>query len=119
MVTTVVLSGAVLFFSPMSLAIDDSSLIVNFSVRHKTIPLSEIESVRLCPPTMGAIRVCGSGGFFGYWGWFKENDLGKYFAYYGKASDCFLVTLKGGKKYLLGCKDAPDMVQAIAFHLKG
>ena len=64
----------------------------------------------MCAPTMGTIRICGSGGWFG---WFSEKDLGKYFAYYGKASDCFLVTLKNGKKYMLGCKDTPKMVNAI------
>ena len=36
-----------------------------------------------------------------------------FFAYYGKAFDCFLVVLKDGRKYLLGCQDAPEMVEAI------
>ncbi|MBE6230681.1 MAG: hypothetical protein E7119_08940 [Bacteroidales bacterium] len=38
---------------------------------------------------------------------FHEHDSGKYFAYYGRSSDCFLVELKDGRKYLLGCKNAP------------
>lgn len=67
----------------------------------------DIAEVKLCQPTMGAIRICGSGGFFGWYGWFREGDIGKYFAYYGKSSDCFLVTLKDGRKYMLGCTDAP------------
>lgn len=62
---------------------------------------------------MGEKRIFGSGGFFGWYGWFSEADLGKYFAYYGKASDCFLVTLKNGRKYMLGCADAPAMVAEI------
>ncbi len=49
----------------------------------------------------------------GYWGWFSERDLGKYFAYYGKASDCFLVTMKDGRKYMLGCQNPAEMVDAI------
>ena len=36
-----------------------------------------------------------------------------FFAYYGKASDCFLVILKNGKKYMLGCQEAPEMVEAV------
>ncbi|WP_300877569.1 PH domain-containing protein [uncultured Duncaniella sp.] len=62
---------------------------------------------------MAEKRICGSGGFMGYWGWFSERDLGKYFAYYGKASDCFLVTMKDGRKYMLGCQNPAEMVDAI------
>ena len=64
-------------------------------------------------PTMAKKRICGSGGWFGYYGWFSEPSIGKYFAYYGKASDCFLVTLKDGKKYVLGCESPDEMVEVI------
>ena len=80
--------------------------------------MADVKSVRLCSPTMGAIRIFGSGGFLGYWGWFKERDLGKYFAYYGRSSDCFLVELKDGRKYMLGCKNAPKMVDYIQSLIK-
>ena len=62
---------------------------------------------------MAKKRICGSGGWFGYYGWFSEPSIGKYFAYYGKASDCFLVTLKDGKKYVLGCESPDEMVEVI------
>lgn len=102
-----------LFFMPVSISLENDALNINRPIRRKRIPLSDIKNVKLCPPTMGAKRICGSGGFFGWYGWFSEGDLGKYFAYYGKASDCFLVTLKSGQKYMLGCTDAPEMVEAI------
>ena len=107
-----------LCFMPLSISLDNESLNINRPLKIKSIPLIDISDVRMCPPTMGAIRICGSGGWFGWYGWFKETDLGKYFAYYGKASDCFLVNLKDGSKYLLGCKDAPEMVAAIQRKLK-
>ena len=107
------LSMAALFYAPLGLTLTDTTLEINRSLRIKTLPLKDIEFIKLCPPSMGALRICGSGGYLGYWGWFSERDLGKYFAYYGKASDCFLVTLKDGRKYMLGCKDAPEMVSAI------
>ena len=109
----VFLSMAALFYAPLSLTLTDNALEINRSLRIKALPLTEIESVKLCQPTMGAIRICGSGGYLGYWGWFRERDLGKYFAYYGKSSDCFLVRMKDGRQYMLGCKDAPEMVAAI------
>lgn len=109
----IVLLLSALCFMPLSISLDNHNLRIRRPLKSKSIPLSEIAEVRLCPPTMGAKRICGSGGWFGWYGWFKENDLGKYFAYYGKASDCFLITLKDGRKYMLGCKDAPEMVKAI------
>ena len=107
-----------LFYMPMSIGADENAIYINRSLKVKTIPMTEVASVKLCPPTMGAIRICGSGGFLGYWGWFRERDLGKYFAYYGKASDCFLVELKNGHKYILGCKNAPEMVEYITKQIK-
>lgn len=103
-----------LLFAPLSISLSDTDLSIHRSFRIKNIPLTEISSVKLCPPTMAERRLFGSGGFFGYWGWFSEPSIGRYFAYYGKASDCFLVTLKNGKKYVLGCQDAPKMAEAIA-----
>ncbi len=115
-----ILGGAIVFlflftlcYMPLSVSVGNKSLNINRPLKIKSIPLADIVDVRLCSPTMGAKRICGSGGWFGWYGWFKEADLGKYFAYYGKASDSFLVTLKDGRRYMLGCKDAPEMVDAI------
>ncbi len=102
-----------LFYTPMTISATGSGVEINRSLRIKSLPYSEIESVRLCPPTMAEKRLFASGGFFGYWGWFSEPGIGKYFAYYGKSSDCFLITLKSGKKYVLGCEKAPEMVEYI------
>lgn len=107
-----------LCYSPLSLSVDDRAISVHRLFKTKHISLSDIADVKLCPPTMAAHRIVGSGGWFGYYGWFSERDLGKYFAYYGKASDCFLVTLRDGRKYMLGCDDAPAMVEAIKDKMK-
>lgn len=112
-ISIALLFGLTLFYMPVSVSLDSDALKINRPIRSKRIPLTDIQSVKLCPPTMGAKRICGSGGWFGWYGWFSERDLGKYFAYYGKSSDCFLVTLKSGKKYMLGCQDAPEMVESI------
>lgn len=103
-----------LIWMPLNVKLKGDWLLVRRPLKVKAIPLAEIESVRQMPPTMGAIRLCGSGGFMGYWGWYREGDIGKYFAYYGRSSDAFLVTLCDGSKYMLGCRDAGEMVAAIA-----
>lgn len=107
-----------LYYAPQSVSVDDRYLSINRSIRTKSIPLSEIKSVELLSPTMSEKRICGSGGFFGYWGHFTEPSIGKYFAYYGKASDCFLITLTNNKKYLLGCQNAPEIITYITSRLK-
>lgn len=108
-----VLIAFTLFYMPLSISVDENSLKIRRCLKSKTIALSDIKSVRLCQPTMGERRICGSGGWFSYWGRFMERDLGRYFAYYGKASDCFLVRLKNGRQYLLGCTDPQPMVEYI------
>ena len=102
-----------LYYSPLSIEVSDKDLKIHRMLFNKIIPLSEIYSVELYSPTMAEKRICGSGGYFGYWGWFSERNIGKYFAYYGKSSDCFLVKLKSGRKYMLGCKDSLEMVDEI------
>lgn len=107
-----------LLYMPLTISADELYLHIKRPLRTKNIPLSEISSAILCSPTMGSIRICGSGGFFGWHGWFRESDLGKYFAYYGKASDSFLVTLKNDRKYMLSCEDPKEIVNFINLHLK-
>ncbi len=102
-----------LFYMPLSIGADKYAIYINRSLKVKAIPMDDVKSVKMCPPTMGARRISGSGGFMGYWGWFRERDLGKYFAYYGRSSDCFLVQLHSGRKYMLGCGNAPQMVEYI------
>ena len=102
-----------LFYSPLSVSVDDKSLNVIRSLRVKSIPLNEIGSICLFQPTMGERRTCGSGGWFGYWGRFYDRETGRYFAYYGKASDCFLVRLRDGRQYVIGCRNPQTIVDAV------
>ncbi len=66
---------------------------------------------------MSTLRLIGSGGFLGYWGWFSDRTVGKYFAYYGRPQDCFLIELKNGKKYLLGCEDSETIIATVEVRL--
>ena len=113
-----VLCLTALCYMPLSLSIRNGELNINRPLKIKSIPLSTIDSVKLISPTMAEKRICGSGGWFGYYGWFSEPSIGKYFAYYGKASDCFLVTLKDGKKYILGCEAPNEIVEYINKYIK-
>ena len=110
----IVWSVCTLFYSPMYIVLTEDSIDVVTLIRVRCIPLDEIASVKICTPTMAEHRICGSGGYFGYFGWFREPSIGKYFAYYGKASQTFLIRLKSGKQYMLGCSDSREMAEALA-----
>ncbi|MDE6741915.1 MAG: PH domain-containing protein [Muribaculaceae bacterium] len=110
-------SFSTLFYSPMYIILNEDSINVETLMHVRRFPLDEIVSVKICEPTMSEHRICGSGGYFGYWGWFREPSIGKYFAYYGKASQTFLIRLKSGRQYMLGCRDSKEMAKALADQL--
>lgn len=102
-----------MFYCPLHISADDNEVRIKSPFKMHSIPMSRIAQVERFQPTMGSIRVCASGGFLGYWGIYKEGDIGKYMAYYGKSSQCFLITLHNGDKYVLGCKNPDAMVDFI------
>lgn len=103
------------YYSPVSIEVNGEAIIVRKRISRKTIPFSSIESVSSFVPMPWLInqRVCGSGGYAGYWGWFKEPENGTYFGYYGESNNCFLVKLKNGRKYVLGCEDSQSVIDFI------
>ena len=102
---------------PLSINVNEKGVSINRPLRVKCIPLSDIVDVKLVSPTMAEKRICASGGWMGYWGWFSEKDLGKYFAYYGNSSDCFLIKLNNGRQYMLGCNNPTAIVSHIQSQL--
>lgn len=106
-----------LLFGPTQVSVNSKYVIVKSYLKRQKISLENIKSVEMFQPTMGAYRLFASGGYFGYWGIFREGDIGKYTAYYGKASDCFLIRMKNGDKYVLGCKNPAEMVDYINYKI--
>lgn len=102
-----------LFYGPVSVSADDKQVTVHSILRKHIIPIRNIKTVESFQPTMGAYRLCASGGYMGYWGLFREGDVGRYVAYYGKASDCFIIKMKNGDKYVLGCENPNDMLEFV------
>lgn len=100
-------------YSPVKIMADENNVVIKCITRRHKLKMNEVESVELFQPTMTSFRLCGSGGFMGYWGIFKEGDIGRYAAYYGKASDCFLIRMKNGDKYVLGCENPEEIVNFI------
>ncbi|MDE5808576.1 MAG: PH domain-containing protein [Muribaculaceae bacterium] len=105
-------------YAPMQIEADDESITVKGILKSKKIPIDRIADIETFQPTMGAIRLCGSGGFMGYWGIFREGDVGIYSGFYGRASDCFFIRMKNGDKYVLGCENPGKMVEYIKNNIR-
>ena len=97
----------------MSLTLTGRVLAVQRLLTTRRFDVSDIVSVRLCQPSSMGWRVCGSGGFVGYWGWWRSSSEGTYFAYVGRYDEAFVIELKSGRKYMLSCRNAASMVEAI------
>lgn len=103
-----------LYYCPISIEADKSEIrIRRLLSAPKVITYDTIQDVDTCYPSAGGLRLCGSGGFFGYWGYFSDIMIGSYFGYYGSRSNCTLVKLKDGKQYVIGCDNAVAMVDYI------
>lgn len=98
-------------WSPTSISVNDEFITIHKRIGRKRIPISNIYSVtRYTPQVDRCGRLCSSGGFAGYWGWFHDPHIGNYFGYYGNKQDCFRVQLNNGIQYILGCENVCDMV---------
>lgn len=107
-----------LIYGPWKIEADPDFITIRSLLKTRRLAMRDVESVELFQPTMGAKRILGSGGFMGYWGLYKERDIGRYRAFYGNSSDCFLVRMKNGDKYILGCETPAEMVDYIKSQAK-
>ena len=115
----IILIICALFYGVAYIETTPESVIMGSILKSRKIPVRNIESVELFQPTLGAYRLFASGGFLGYWGIFREGDIGKYYGFYGKASECFLIRMKNGDKYVLGCDNPSAMVEYIKSQIYG
>lgn len=112
-ITLVMLIGTGLFYSPKYIEISEDALIIQRSLNSKVIQYSDISTVDRCMPSAGGLRLCGSGGFMGYWGYFSDIIIGTYFGYYGDRNQCILIKLKNGRQYVISCTSPTEMTNAI------
>lgn len=107
-----------LYYAPQSIEATDKSLIIHRTFKDKAFAYSTIKSVERCMPSIGGLRLCGSGGFFGYWGYFTDIVIGNYFGYYGNRNQCILVKLTDGKQYVISCEQPDEMIYTVSAQLK-
>lgn len=113
----IIISG--LFFCPVSVEANDKEIrLYRLLAKPKVFAYNDIQAVEVCYPSFIGMRLCASGGCFGHWGYFNDVVIGTYFGYYGSRSYCFLVKLKNGRQYVLGCEDPVAMANCIGSHMR-
>lgn len=112
-----IISG--LYYCPVSVEANQSGIVLNRLIsRPRYFSYGEIASVDTCYPSAGGLRLCGSGGLFGYWGYFSDIIIGQYFGYYADRSQCFYIRLKSGRQYVASCENHVAMATAIESHIE-
>ena len=92
----------VLLTMPRYLLLDDKSIVITHPIGQSVILKSDIIEVRAVESSelRGSIRLFGSGGFFGWFGIFRNSKFGTYRLYCGQLENLYLVkTLT--KKYII------------------
>lgn len=113
-IITVLITLSGLFYCPLSVSIDSDELkIRRLLAGDKRFKISDITDTDTCYPSAAGIRLCGSGGFFGYWGYFSDILIGQYFGYYADRSQCFYIRMKNKKQYVISCRNHTEIVKNI------
>jgi len=111
----VLLAG--LYYCPRSVEITPSRMIIRRLLTKKYIPVGEIIAVAPYQRTMNFVRVCGSGGVLGFWGWFRNQELGRFFVYATTLKQLVVVALASGRTYVVSCGNAQEMAAQITLRM--
>lgn len=92
----------VLLTMPRYLLLDDKSIVITHPIGQSVILKSDIIEVRAIERSdiRGSIRLFGSGGFFGWFGVFRNNKFGTYRLYCGQLENLYLVKT-ATRKYII------------------
>lgn len=107
-----------LYYCPKAVSAGESGLRIHRLLSgDKIFKYSDIREVDTCYPSAGGIRLCGSGGFFGYWGYFSDILVGQYFGYYADRDQCFYIKLQNNRQYVISCNNHTEIVNEIRKHI--
>lgn len=106
-----------LYYCPVSIIVTQNQLLIRRFFTSKNIPLNEIASVEIYSESTRFLKVCGSGGMFGFYGWYKNKELGRFFIYATNLKELICITLISGKKYMISCEDARNLYNEINHRL--
>ena len=109
------------FIFPMYVVADDEGVGVRTLARTKLIPYENIDRIVRVDEQplfsrLSTIRLFGSGGVFGYIGWFRSKGIGTFLSYATDEKNVFLIYRKKGTPVAISVND-PD--EFLPYYLKG
>lgn len=105
-----------LCFTPLDVSADDDYVKIRRPFKTKRIRMDEIESAEPYKVSKNAKKKAFRTmpvNTFGKWGHYSDDNIGDYFAYYGKPDNTVLIRLKNGKKYVVGGTNADELANYI------
>lgn len=101
-----------LCYAPLGVDVDDDEVRIRRPFKSRRIKMSDIESVapyEVSKKAKGKFLRTSPVRAFGKWGHYSDDKIGDYFAYYGKPDNTVLITLKDGRKYVVGGSNAKEL----------
>ena len=101
-----------LLFAPLYVDADDEEVRIRRPLATRRIRMDEIASAepyQVSGKAKSKAFRASPVRAFGKWGKYHDDKIGDYFAYYGKPANTVLITLKDGRKYVVGGSDAKAM----------
>ena len=97
--------------APQRLEIYEKKLVILRRYKSITIHADEVLSIDRLPKNAlrGAIRTCGVGGFFGYFGHYYMGLIGPFKLFATSMDNLYLIRLASGKKIVISCSE-PDIL---------
>ncbi len=97
--------------APQRLEIGEGGIVILRRYCSVALDRSEIKSVEpLTKNDMrGAIRTCGVGGFFGYFGHYYSSKLGSFRLFATSFQNLYLIKLWSGKSVVISCAEPDKM----------
>lgn len=97
--------------APQRLEIGADAIVILRRYKSVVITREEIKSIE--PMTKrdmrGAMRTCGVGGLFGYFGSYYKSGIGAFKLYATSFDNLFLITLVNNKKIVISCSEPDKM----------
>jgi len=107
-----IILGVTILFAPLRYSIKQGNITIHRFGPNIVISLKDIVAVEPID-TLSALRIFGSGGFFGYYGWFFNGELGVFKAYATNRHSAILITLVGDKKIVVSPDRPTEFMQLI------
>lgn len=97
--------------APQRLEVGESQIVVLRRYKSIVINREEIKSVEQLPANAmsGAIRTCGVGGLFGFFGKFYSRSIGSFSLYATGSENLFLIRKWDGKNIVIACAEPDKM----------